>query len=225
MLQCASKLAGLYEVQWTTAAGEIGGQSSSFFADCQSTIQQIYTGHYVQKVECGNFQIIEKKTQCVQSIYISLVLHELFSHGPVVMALTFCPFWICPACRMNSSPSSGSVSPFSLTQEKTHNQISNNVSHSILFGPFDTHFLLFCFLMSCTWLITWHLHKYINPSEILGFSSLLRMTWKNKSIMALTFEVNSSLRCQTEEVPTWRCQESPAQKTSHRELLSQEEKH
>ncbi|XP_075870852.1 aryl hydrocarbon receptor nuclear translocator-like protein 2 [Nelusetta ayraudi] len=29
--------------------------------------------------------------------------------------------------RLNSSPSSGSVSPFSLTQEKSHNQISNNV--------------------------------------------------------------------------------------------------
>lgn len=33
--------------------------------------------------------------------------------------------------RMNSSPSSGSVSPFSLSQDKcqpTHNQISNSVS-------------------------------------------------------------------------------------------------
>lgn len=48
--------------------------------------------------------------------------------------LTFIVFeFVCPACRMNSSPSSGSVSPFSLTQDKSHNQISNSVSHWILF--------------------------------------------------------------------------------------------
>ena len=39
---------------------------------------------------------------------------------------------VCLCCfRMNSSPSSGSVSPFSLTQDKcpqSHNQLSNNVS-------------------------------------------------------------------------------------------------
>lgn len=52
----------------------------------------------------------------------------------VVVHVILCSFeliCVCDAFRMNSSPSSGSVSPFSLPPDKSqqpHNQISNSVS-------------------------------------------------------------------------------------------------